>query len=184
MPGGGSGYPSAVATDQRSLEHAVEPEQLDSDRDRKELRDRYYGLLQELRIVVPGVLVLVGFQLTAPFATHFGQVDDTGQALYGAALTIGVLSVIAFMTPAVLHRFGDRTARSARLELSIATTRIGLVLFGLSLICSLAVVVRFLFDPTWSTVLIVVTVAAMVTMWGLIPRLVHDRHETTDHRRG
>jgi len=57
------------------------------------------------------------------------------------------------------------------------------VLFGLSLICSLAVVVRFLFDPTWSTVLIVVTVAAMVTMWGLIPRLVHDRHETTDRRR-
>src|SRR6516225_4469185 len=102
MPGGGSGYPSAVATDQ-ALEHAVEPEQLDSDRDRKELRDRYYGLLQELRIVVPGVLVLVGFQLTAPFATHFGQLDDAGQAVYGAALTLGVLSVIALMTPAVLH---------------------------------------------------------------------------------
>jgi len=183
VPGAASGYSPGVPTHTEPLDHEVEPARLDSDRDRDELRERYYGLLQELRVVVPGVLVLVAFQLTAPFATHFQQVDDTGQALYGVALTLGVLAVIAFVTPAVLHRFGDRTARSARLSLSIGATRIGLVLFGLSLIFSLAVVVRFLFDPTWSTVLILITVVAMVTMWGLIPRFVHDDPTDREHDR-
>jgi hypothetical protein len=161
-----------VVTDEGTVEHDLEPERLDSDRDRRELRDRYYGLMQELRVVLPGVQVLVAFLLTAPFATRFGQVDDTGQALFGAALTLGVLAVIAFVTPTVLHRFGDRTARSMRLEVSIATTRAGLVLFGLSMMCSLAVVLRFLFDPGWSTALIVVTAIAMAVLWGIVPRLV------------
>ena len=166
-----------MATDQEALERDLEPERLDSERNRKELRDRYYGLMQELRVVLPGVQVLVAFLLTAPFGQRFAMVDDVGQALYGVALTLGVLAVIAFVTPTVLHRFGDRTARSMRLEFSIVMTRIGLVLFGLSMICSLAVVVRFLFDPTWATVLIAVTVVAMVAFWGVVPRLVHHHHD-------
>jgi hypothetical protein len=68
-----------VATREGTLEHDVEPERLDSERNRGELRDRYYGLLQELRVVLPGVQVLVAFLLTAPFATRFGQVDDAGR---------------------------------------------------------------------------------------------------------
>jgi hypothetical protein len=168
-----------VVTHEGDLEHELEPERLDSERNRDELRDRYYGLLQELRVVLPGVQVLVAFLLTAPFATRFGQVDDAGQALFGAALTLGVLAVIAFVTPTVLHRFGDRTARSMRLEVSIAMVRIGVVLFGLSMICSLAVVLRFLFDPAWATALIALTAVAMVVLWGVVPRLVHHHH----HRR-
>jgi hypothetical protein len=166
-----------VVTDQEALEHDLEPERLDSERNRGELRDRYYGLLQELRVVLPGVQVLVAFLLTAPFATRFGYVDDAGQALFGAALTLGVLAVIAFVTPTVLHRFGDRTARSMRLQVSIAMVRIGLVLFGLSMVCALAVVLRFLFDPTWATALIVGTTLAMVVLWGVVPRLVRHHHE-------
>jgi hypothetical protein len=166
-----------VVRNEEALEHDVGPERLDSERNRVELRDRYYGLLQELRVVLPGVQVLVAFLLTAPFATRFGQVDDAGQALFGAALTLGVLAVIAFVTPTVLHRFGDRTARSMRLELSIVMVRIGIVLFGLSMLCSLAVVLRFLFDPAWATALIVVTSVAMVGLWGVVPRLVRHHHQ-------
>jgi hypothetical protein len=165
-----------VATDHEALERDLDPDRLDSERDRPELRDRYYGLLQELRVVLPGVQVLVAFLLTAPFGQRFAKVDDAGQVLYGVALTVGVLAVIAFVTPTMLHRFGDRTARSMRLELSIAVTRIGLVLFGLSMLCSLAVVVRFLFDPVYSTVLIAVTLVAMVAFWGIVPRLVRHHH--------
>ncbi|HZP29898.1 MAG TPA: DUF6328 family protein [Acidimicrobiia bacterium] len=158
----------------------LEPALLDSERDRAELRDRYYGLLQELRVVLPGVQVLVAFLLTAPFGQRFADVDTAGRALYGAALTVGVLAVVAFVTPTVLHRFGDRTARSARLALSISVTRLGLVLFGLSMVCSFAVVVRFLFDPPVADVLVAVTVVAMLTFWAAVPRLVHHHREPRD----
>ena len=164
-----------MATEQQ--ERDLEPERLDSERNRDELRDRYYGLLQELRVVLPGVQVLVAFLLTAPFGQRFAEVDDVGTGLYGAALTIGVLAVIAFVTPTVLHRFGDRTARAMRLELSIEVTRIGLVLFALSMLCSLTVVVRFLFEPAVAYAVVGLTLAAIVTLWVIVPRMVRHRHQ-------
>ncbi len=44
--------------------------ELDDRADREELRERYYGLLQELRVILPGVQVLVAFLLTVPFASR------------------------------------------------------------------------------------------------------------------
>src|SRR3954463_11268900 len=92
---------------------------LDDVADRPELRDRYYGLLQELRVVLPGVQVLLAFLLTAPFAQRFKSLGATDRAVFGAALVCSMLSVISFVSPIAFHRFGPRTARALRLELSI-----------------------------------------------------------------
>ena len=108
----------------------VAPENLDDERDRAELRDRYYGLLQELRVVLPGVQVLVAFLLTVPFAQRFGELDDLDRGLYGAALLFTILSAIAFISPTALHRFGNRTARGQRLRVSIVMSRVGLLCLG------------------------------------------------------
>jgi hypothetical protein len=169
-----------VATDDPIRESDPDTEMLDSERDRGLLRDRYYGLLQELRVVLPGVQVLVAFLLTVPFAQRFAGLDGFGKALFGIALTSGTLSVIAFVTPTVLHRFGDRTARRARLELSIAVTRLGLVLLGVTMVTSLAVVVRFLFDGTVAALLVAITVTAMVGLWIGVPRLVRHHQARYD----
>ena len=71
--------------------------QLDDDADREELRQRYYGLLQELRVLLPGVQVLAAFLLTAPFAQRFGDLDRTSEIVYGVSLVSAVASVIAFL---------------------------------------------------------------------------------------
>ena len=71
--------------------------QLDDERDREELRNCYYGLMQELRIVLPGVQVLVAFLLTVPFAQGFAEIDDFSRGLFGAALVAAILSVVAFI---------------------------------------------------------------------------------------
>ena len=92
---------------------------LDDDVDRVELRNRYYGLLQELRVILPGVQVLLGFLLTVPFAQRFSELDRTERIAYGVALFATFLSVICLLTPAVFHRVGERTARSARLRWGI-----------------------------------------------------------------
>jgi hypothetical protein len=144
-------------------------DELDDEADREELRQRYYGLMQELRILLPGVQVLGAFLLTVPFAQRFVDIDDTGRALFGAALACAILSAVAFITPTALHRFGVRTARARRLRISIVTTRLGLVLLGLALTLSLTVVSRFLYDG-WVTVLLVSFVAAgIVVLWFVLP---------------
>jgi Family of unknown function (DUF6328) len=147
----------------------VPEEALDDESDREELRERYYGLIQELRIVLPGVQVLVAFLLTVPFAQRFGDVDDLGRALFGAALVTGILSAIALITPTALHRFGDRTARSERLKLSIVMARVGLLLLGVAMTLALAVVSRFLYDGAVTVLLVTVVVAGIVGLWIITP---------------
>ena len=143
--------------------------QLDDERDREELRNRYYGLMQELRIVLPGVQVLVAFLLTVPFAQGFAEIDDFSRGLFGAALVAAILSVVAFITPTAMHRFGDRTARGERLQISIITTRVGLLLLAIAMTLSLAVVSRFLYDGIITVLLVAVIVVAVVALWIVTP---------------
>jgi hypothetical protein len=153
-----------MAEDSETPAHA-----LDDEADREELRDRYYGLMQELRIVLPGVQVLGAFLLTVPFAQRFAEVDDVGRVLFGLALAAALLSAVAFITPTAMHRFGERTARSERLALSIQMTRVGLLLLGVALTLSLTVVSRFLYDSAMTVALVAVVATGIVGLWIVLP---------------
>lgn len=151
---------------------------LDDELDRAELRSRYYGLLQELRVVVTGVQVLLAFLLTVPFDQRFAQLDEAEQAWFGAALVCATLSVIAFVTPTAMHRFGRRTARGERLALSIVATRLGLLFLGLSVLISFAVVASFLYHGIVPVVLVAGIAVVMTAFWVVLPIVtrVRDRH--------
>lgn len=150
--------------------------QLDDDRDREELRQRYYGLLQELRVLLPGVQVLVAFLLTAPFAQRFSDLDQLGRTVYGVSLVSGVLSVVAFVTPTAFHRFGGRTARSQRLVWAIRLTRVGIGLMAISLESALFVIFRLIFGLGAATAVTVGVGLAMVVAWAVLPLSVGGRH--------
>ena len=55
-------------------------------RDEDVSRERYRELLEELRTIIPGAQVLLGFLLTVPFAGRFTEVDDLGEAVFLVAL--------------------------------------------------------------------------------------------------
>jgi hypothetical protein len=148
------------------------PSLLDDEDDRDELRRRYYGLMQELRVLLPGVQILVAFLLTAPFAARFTALDSTGRGLYAVALGAGVVSVISLATPTVIHRVGDRQARSSRLLWSVRLFRFGLGCFGVSLVAAVTVVARLVFSPDVSVAVMIVAAAVLILAWVLIPRLV------------
>jgi hypothetical protein len=138
-------------------------------RDKEELRQRHYGLLQELRVLLPGVQVLVAFLLTVPFDSRFTELDSFQQGVYGFALVTGMLAIVCFVGPTALHRVGNRTARAARLELGILLTRIGLVLLALTLIAALFVVTDLIFGRSTAVVLTGIVTLAMVWLWLLLP---------------
>ena len=120
-------------------------DELTTARDRKELRQRYYGLLQELRVVLPGVQVLVAFLLTVPFAQRFPELDDWGRRAYGVSLIASMLSVICLLTPTVYHRVARRTERTARLRWGIRMTIAGQWLIAVALVSGLWCVSRLVF---------------------------------------
>lgn len=140
--------------------------------DRSELRSRYYNLLQELRVILPGVQVLMAFLFTAPFAARFEQLDDTELAAYFAALACSVLASVTFITPAAFHRAAGPTIRSARLVWSVRMTVAGLVFLAGALIATTYCVTHFVFGNTWALGVTAALVIAIVGLWLVIPTLV------------
>jgi hypothetical protein len=107
--------------------------------------------------------------LAVPFAQRFSDLDAGATAVFGSALVTSVLSVVSFMTPISLHRFGTRTARSNRLQLSIVCTQIGILLLGVSMLLSLTLVLSFLFEWFVTVVLVGLTGVGMIGLWVVLP---------------
>ena len=123
----------------------------------------------------PGVLVLSAFLLTVPFAQQFHRLGSADRTLFAAGLVSAALSVIAFLTPVWLHRFGRRTERAVRLAVSVIATRVGFVCFLGSLALVMLVVCRFLFDDLIAFAIVGATSALAPVMWGLVPAVVRRR---------
>ena len=154
---------------ERSTNAEREASELDDVEDREELRQRYYTFLQELRVVLPGVQVLLAFLLTVPFASRFGDLDDLGRAAYFVALISSLGSMISLLGPTVFHRVAERTARSARLEWGIRLHLTGVLLLALALTSASWCIVRLVFSTALATVVAAIAVASFVALWVVLP---------------
>lgn len=161
--------PDQVPTGDAASERSAS--ELDDRRDRRELRDRYYGLLQELRVMLPGVQVLVAFLLTVPFSERFEDLDATGRVAYLVALVSSLLATVCFLTPTAYHRAGGRTNRSARLTWALRATRAGLVAMAVSLTSATYGVTRFVFGSDTAWWVAVGLVVALGSCWVALPVL-------------
>jgi hypothetical protein len=67
-------------------------------------------LVQELRVLLPGVQVLFAFLLTVPFSIGFRSVNGGERALYFVALAATAVSAVLLIAPGARHRarFRDR----------------------------------------------------------------------------
>ena len=128
-------------------------------------------------MVLPGVQLLMAFLLTVPFSQRFERLGNGSRTAFGIALLCAVLSVVAFMAPTALHRFGPRRARAARLRLSILIMRVGLALLGLTILIAFGVVAEYLFTTPVAVLLVTVGALAMVGLWAVLPLAlqIHER---------
>jgi cytochrome bd-type quinol oxidase subunit 2 len=69
-------------------------------------------VLEEARMVLPGIQALFGFQLIAAFNESFRQLEPPEQILHFAALTLVALAIAIIMTPAAYHRLVERGSTS------------------------------------------------------------------------
>jgi hypothetical protein len=143
--------------------------ELDDTRDRDELRQRYYGLLQELRVLLPGVQVLAAFLLTAPLANRFTELDETSRVVYGVSLVSALISVVCFVAPTAFHRVGARTSRAHRLTWAIQMARAGIAFMAVALECALFVISRMIFGDAVAILAVSGLGLVMLTVWVVLP---------------
>lgn len=142
---------------------------LDDTADREELRQRYYGLLQELRVLLPGVQVLVAFLLTVPFAARFDGLDRLGRQSFLLAMVSSVVAVVCMLTPTAFHRVAPRTARSNRLVWGVRTLVAGLVALATALAAALFTVSRFVFGTVEAAAITAAVLLLVVALWVVVP---------------
>src|SRR3954447_8199858 len=86
-----------------------EPSDRGRDETEKERLDRNMSeLLQELRVVLPGVQVLFAFLLTVPFQQGFQKATDFQKDVYLVTLLLTALSSALLMAPSAYPRLEFR----------------------------------------------------------------------------
>lgn len=139
--------------------------------------DRELGeLLQELRVLLPGVQVLFAFLLTVPFSNRFEQLNDTEQALFLGALVCAAAASALLVAPSAFHRlrFRDRDKE----WMIIASNRLaiaGTIFLAISMTSALFLVAEFIYGARVASVATVVVGSLFFVVWYLIPLVRHAR---------
>ena len=127
-------------------------------------------LLQELRVVLPGVQVLFAFLLTVPFTQKFGELDTTDRAVYFAALMLTAASSAFLIAPSVYARVVFRQHSKDRL-LAMANPMVivGSVLLAGAMGCAVYLVADVIYDAGTAALATGVVMGLIVIVWYLVP---------------
>ena len=135
-------------------------------------------LLNELRVVLPGVQALFAFLLIVPFSDRFDRVGDLERVVYAVALLSSALACVLFITSPSFHRLRFRRHDKAQLiQVGNRCAIAGLGAVAVAMASAVFLVTNLLFDGRVAGVLTGVLAVAMVGLWWCLPVVFGpDRH--------
>jgi hypothetical protein len=143
--------------------------------DHKERVDREtIELLNELRVVLPGIQVLLAFLLTAPFNQRFTQLTNGQEASFFTALACTAVSVALLIAPTTFHRIRFRSGdKEFLLKLSNTLMLVGTAFLAVGLSAAVGLVTDLTFGGAWTWVSTGVAAALMAGLWFVLPLTRH-----------
>jgi hypothetical protein len=127
-------------------------------------------LLQELRVILPGVQVLFAFLLTVPFAQRFGQLNGLQTGVFFATLLCTATATALLIAPSAHHRLLWRQgAREQRLELGNVLTIAGLIFLVPAMVGVVFVISDFLYGPTAAIIVTALMALSFSLLWFALP---------------
>jgi hypothetical protein len=128
-------------------------------------------LLDETRMVLPGIQALFGFQLVAVFSERFTELSDFHQQLHLVAIALVVLSIALVMTPAAYHRHQEACVVTYRFV--VVSTRlllIGMAPLTVALCLDFYLIAQLIVEATWARALAWTLFVVLLFFWGVFPR--------------
>jgi hypothetical protein len=106
----------------------------DKNIEEESLKDEMRNVIEEARMVIPGVQALFGFQTIGIFNDNFEKLPASGVLAHMISLGLLALSVALLMAPAAYHRLAERGQISRRMiSLSSGLITAGMVPLMLAL---------------------------------------------------
>ena len=135
-------------------------------------------LLDECRMVLPGIQALFGFQLIAVFSERFSSELDKGdQVLHLVAIALVAIAVALVMTPAAYHRHrGARKVTDTFIELSTLLLLTSMVPLAAGLSIDFFLIARLVLGGEGVAAALGAAIfALMMFFWFAFPR-IHGLH--------
>jgi Flp pilus assembly protein TadB len=138
-------------------------------------------LLNELRVVLPGVQVLLAFLLTAPFSQRFAQLAPALQEACFGAVLFATAATMFLVAPSVHHRIQWREGDKERLlRTANRLTIAGTICLAVAIVLALWVVSRVLHAPGPAFLVAAGTLLAFGWFWFGLPLLRRQRRSSTE----
>jgi hypothetical protein len=127
-------------------------------------------LLQGIRVVMPGVQVLLAFLLTVPFQQRFAQLPGSLRNAFFAAIACATLATVLLIAPSTHHRLLFR-AREKEWLLRVGNQMAlwGTVLLGASIVLALYVVTNVLFTSEQALLTTAIAIVVFAGLWYVLP---------------
>ncbi len=127
-------------------------------------------LLQELRIVIPGVQVLFAFLLTVPFNQRFTELSTVQRDVFFATLLCTAAATALLIAPSAHHRLLFRKGvREQRLMMGNILAILGLAFLVPAMVGVVYVITDLIFGLTTALVVTIVMALSFLLLWFVLP---------------
>jgi hypothetical protein len=129
-------------------------------------------ILNELRIALPGVQILFGFMLVAPFNDRFDRLSPMARDVFFAGFLAVTVSSALLIAPSVYHRLHwrrDIEDKERMLRTFTALTTAGIAFLALALTCVIFVYTDFVYGSPFSLLATAASAALLIGLWFGLP---------------
>jgi hypothetical protein len=127
-------------------------------------------LLQELRIVIPGVQVLFAFLLTVPFNQRFTELSTVQRDVFFATLLCTAAATALLIAPSAHHRLLFRQGvREQRLKMGNILAILGLACLVPAMVGVVYVITDLIFGLTTALIVTIVMALSFLLLWFVLP---------------
>jgi Kef-type K+ transport system membrane component KefB len=138
-------------------------------------------LLQELRVVIPGVQVLLAFLLTAPFQQRFALLPGSMRNAFFASIACATLATAFLIAPSAHHRLRWRAGEKERLvRLGNQMAIVGTVFLAAAIVLALYVITDVLFTTNLALMTAIASLVVFVGLWYVVPMLGRSGADDSD----
>lgn len=146
---------------------------IDQDREELPLSKAALYLLEECRMVLPGIQALFGFQLIAVFSNTFSQtLSVLEQQMHLAALGLVAVAAALVMTPASIHRhIGPREVTDRFITISTRLLVVAMYPLAIGISTDFYLIARIILQST--VIALILAFLLFVTcslLWFILPR--------------
>jgi hypothetical protein len=136
------------------------------------------NIIEEARVILPGVQALFGFQTIAVFNERFADLATYAKACHIVGLAMVIVTIAMIMTPAVYYRACAGNPSPHMAKVSSVVIRGGLLPLALGLALDMFTVIFAASEILWlSGFAGVATLLLFALLWYLVPRLGRHRYQ-------